>query len=128
MEWLTYKEISTAHHLSFTELYRRVNSLKIKGKRVGKEICFNEDDVFSILSVKRKNSFTNNRRKLSIIEMYQKLGSASAVSRTLNINKKAVLSAVNEYLTDGTITVDSKINAQIKGKEGARNERRIENK
>lgn len=77
---------------------------------MGKEVGFTEQQIKDIVVFRRKNEYKNHRRKLTIIEMYQKLGSASAVSRTLNINKKSVLSAVNEYLKDGTVTVDSKIN------------------
>jgi len=108
---LTYKQISQKYSIPLSLIYRRVHVLKLKGFKKGREIKFKEDQIYQILYYQpQTNSKQFDRRKLAIIEFYEKFGTGNKVSRFLNIHRNVVNQAIREYNETGFVIVESKMN------------------
>lgn len=108
---LTYKQISEKYSIPLSLIYRRVHVLKLKGYRKGREIKFKEDQIYQIISyLPWSNSKQFDKRKLKIIEFYEKFGTGNKVARFLNIHRNVVNKAIKEYNETGFVIVESKMN------------------
>lgn len=108
---LTYQETALKYKVDISLLYRRAHLLKIEGKRDGKQIRLSREQIKEILNYSppsRSKEF--DKRKLAIVEFYQKWGTGNKVARFLNLHRNVVNAAIKEYKQDGTVTVESKMN------------------
>jgi len=108
-----YKDLVAESGLTLSVLYHRVHALKIKGLYIGQAMYFNDKQVKKILNYKspERESFKYHKRKLRIVEWYERYKSARKVSYMLNIHRDYVTTVAKEMVeTGGFITVESKMN------------------
>lgn len=111
----TVKQISKEYNISASKIYRRTYVLKIEPRRDGINTLYSSEQVYDIVTyLPPEKSFKNNRRKLTIIEFYQKHGSGNKVAHILNIERKFVQSAIREWKETGCCVVESKMNKALK--------------
>lgn len=110
----TYKEIEKEFNLPAKTAKQIVWKLQIKSKIISGVAYFTGSQVDEILNYKRpKKNSKYKRLKISIIEQYQRTGSARKTARILNLQKQAVFDTVKEWqLNDRFIIVESSLNYQ----------------
>lgn len=104
----TYNQISKKYGIEKKQLYRAVYGLKIKNTKKD----FTAKEIFEIINYKPPGQSNKkyDRRKITIIEFYEKWGSGRKVAIFLNIERRFVLAAIKEYKETGCLIIESKLN------------------
>lgn len=110
--WVSYEQMMEKSGKTYRTLSHIVSILRMQGKIYGRKVYFHPLQVKEILDYRPpSNKKDNNRRKITIIEFYQKQRSCRKVATTLNIERKFVNAAVKEWMeNDEHIVIESKMN------------------
>lgn len=110
--WHSLQDIADYSGLGFDNVYYRARKLGLKARRISHAHYYSDYQRKAIVDfvLHKKPNQKNNRKKITYIEFFFKIGTAKGVARTLNASRYYVTMAIEEWNRTGCVTVESKMN------------------